>query len=96
MAPAEIQFPGPFEPSVGSDLRAEDLSDQIEVGGTTSFEVEQDFVDYQLFVYLNGLFQGPPNGSEITVTSLSTFSIATMVLPGDSITVIYSPLNKQQ
>tara|TARA_R100001509_G_scaffold150887_1_gene110085 strand:+ start:661 stop:945 length:285 start_codon:yes stop_codon:yes gene_type:complete len=93
--PAEISFPGPFAPSLGSDLKAEDLSSQIQSGGSTIFTVQEDFVSHQLFVYLNGLFQGPPNGTEITVQSLSTFSIATMVLPGDSITVIYSPYNKQ-
>jgi len=94
--PAEISFPGPFEPTVGSDLKAEDLSSQIQSGGTTLFTVQEDFVETQLFVYLNGLFQGPPNGTEITVQSLSTFSIATLVEPGDTITVIYSPFLKQQ
>jgi|TARA_R110000796_G_scaffold245079_1_gene368926 hypothetical protein len=94
--PAEISFPGPFEPAVGSDLKAVDLSSQAtDPDGTSLFTVQEDFVSAQLFVYLNGLFQGPSGGTEISVQSLSTFTIATMVLPGDSLTVIFSPLNKQ-
>jgi len=78
----QIEFAGPFIPLVGSDLKVEDLTSQIQ--------------SERLLVYLNGLFQGPPNGSEITIITSTTFSIATLVLLGDKLTVVYSPLNKQQ
>ena len=91
---SEINFAGPFIPLQGSDLRVQNLSSQIQGGGTTSFTVEAEFQAERLLVYLNGLFQGVPSGGEITITSTTTFSIATSVLLGDNITVIYSPLNK--
>jgi hypothetical protein len=87
----EIQFAGPFIPSVGSDYKVQDLSSQVP--GDT-FTVQEEFQAERLLVYLNGLFQGPPNGTEITVTSTTTFTIATSTLLGDNLTVIYSPLNK--
>ena len=90
----EISFSGPFIPQVGSDYKVQDLSGQIGGSGTTTFTVQEEFQSERLLVYLNGLFQGAPNGSEITVTSTTTFVIATSVLLGDNITVIYSPLNK--
>jgi hypothetical protein len=93
---AEIYFSGPFEGIQGSDLKSEDLTSQIQSGGTDTFTINTEFISSQCFVYLNGLYQGPPNGSDITIISTNTFSIATLVLPGDSITVIYSPLIKQQ
>jgi hypothetical protein len=92
----QIEFAGPFIPLVGSDLRVEDLSSQIQEGGTTTFTVNEEFQSERLLVYLNGLFQGPPNGSEITINTTTTFTIATSVLLGDNLTVVYSPLNKQQ
>lgn len=87
----QIQFAGPFIPSVGSDYEVQDLSNQAP--GTT-FTVQKEFVSEQLLVFLNGLFQGPAGGGEITVTSTTTFTIATSVGLSDNITVIYSPLNK--
>jgi len=92
----QIEFAGPFIPLVGSDLKVEDLTSQIQEGGTTTFTVNEEFQSERLLVYLNGLFQGPPNGSEITIITSTTFSIATLVLLGDKLTVVYSPLNKQQ
>ena len=90
----EISFSGPFLPQVGSDIKVQDLSSQISGGGTTSFTVQEEFQAERLLVYLNGLFQGVPSGGEITITSTTTFTIATSMLLGDNITVIYSPLNK--
>ena len=90
----DILFSGPFEPTVGSDYVVEDLSSQIQEGGTTSFTVSQEFQETRLLVFRNGLFQGPPGGTEITVTSLTTFTIASTPQLGESITVIYSPSTK--
>jgi len=92
--PGEVAFIGPFIPTQGSDLLAEDLSNQIN-GVRVSFTVSEEFQDVRLFVYLNGLFQGPPGGSDITVTSNTTFEISMTPLTGDSLTVIYSPIIKQ-
>jgi len=87
----DITFGGPFEPIQGSDFIQEDLSSQIQVGGTTRFTTTQSFQSTRLIVYLNGLYQGPPGGSEINVIDNETFTIATTVQQGESITVIYSP-----
>jgi len=95
MAPADIAFSGPFIPVQGSDLLSEDLSSQIN-GVTTQFTVSVQFQDVRLFVFLNGLFQGPPNGTDITIDSTTQFTISTLPLVGDSLTVIYSPLIKTQ
>lgn len=91
--PSEIAFSGPFIPLQGSDLESEDLSAQID-GSETTFTVSKQFQEIRIFVFLNGLFQGPAGGDEITVESETTFTIATVPLLGDSLTVIYSPLNK--
>ena len=91
--PAEVAFAGPFIPVQGSDLESEDLSSQIN-GVKVQFTVGREFQATRLFVFLNGLFQGPPNGTEITVNSTTTFTISMTPLTGDSLTVIYSPLNK--
>jgi len=90
----EITFGGPFEPIQGSDFVQEDLSSQIQSGGSTQFTTSQTFQSTRLVVYRNGLYQGPPNGSEINVIDNETFTIATTVQQGESITVIYSPLLK--
>jgi|TARA_R100000231_G_scaffold6976_3_gene9998 hypothetical protein len=92
--PAEIAFAGPFIPIQGSDLKAQDLSSQID-GSKTQFTVQEQFQEIRIFVFLNGLFQGPAGGSEITVNSTTTFTIATVPLSGDSLTVMYSPEIKQ-
>jgi hypothetical protein len=91
--PGQISFGGPFQQLEGSDLKSTDLSSQIN-GSRTTFTISEQFVDTQLFVFLNGLFQGPPNGSEITVNTSTTFTISMTPLPGDSLTVVYSPLIK--
>ena len=90
----EITFGGPFEPIQGSDFVQEDLSSQIQSGGSTQFTTSQTLQSERLVVYRNGLYQGPPNGSEINVVDNETFTIATTVQQGESITVIYSPLSK--
>jgi hypothetical protein len=92
--PATTQWPGPFIPTQGSDLKAEDLTSQIN-GSATQFTISEQFIATQVFVFLNGLFQGPPNGSEITINSSTQFTIATTPLTGDKLAVIYSPLIKQ-
>ena len=90
----DILFSGPFEPSIGSDLQTEDLSAQID-GSTSTFTTSQQFQETRICVFRNGLYQGPPNGSEITVTSLTTFTISSPLMqPGESLTVIYSPFLK--
>lgn len=93
--PAEIAFAGPFIPLQGSDLASQDLSSQID-GSTNSFTVQEQFQSTRIFVFLNGLFQGPPGGSFITVTSSTTFTISEVPQTGDNISVIYSPEIKQQ
>ena len=90
----EITFGGPFEPIQGSDFIQEDLSAQIQPGGTTQFTTSQSFQSTRLVVYYNGLYQGPPGGSEINVIDNETFTIATTVQQGETIMVIYSPLLK--
>ena len=90
----EITFGGPFEPIQGSDFIQEDLSAQIPASGTVQYTTSQAFQPTRLVVYRNGLYQGPPGGSEINVIDNETFTIATTVQQGESITVIYSPLNK--
>jgi len=89
----DIAFAGPFIPVQGSDLVSEDLSSQID-GVTQTFTLTKEFQDVRLFVFLNGLFQGPPNGTEITTVSTTTFTISTTPLVGDNLSVIYSPLIK--
>ncbi len=90
----EITFGGPFEPVQGSDFVQEDLSSQIPASGTVQYTTSQEFQSTRLIVYRNGLYQGPPGGSEINVIDNETFTIATTVQQGESITVIYSPLLK--
>ena len=90
----EIIFGGPFEPVQGSDFVQEDLSSQIPASGTVQYTTSQEFQSTRLIVYRNGLYQGPPGGSEINVIDNETFTIATTVQQGESITVIYSPLLK--
>ena len=87
----DIAFGGPFEPVQGSDFIQEDLSSQVQIGGSTQFTTSQSFQTNRLIVYLNGLYQGPPGGSEINVLDNVTFTIATTVQQGESIMVIYSP-----
>ncbi len=89
----EVAFAGPFIPVQGSDLLSEDLSSQID-NSKVQFIVSEEFQSNRLFVFLNGLFQGPPNGTDITIISTTSFSISMTPLTGDSLTVIYSPLNK--
>ena len=67
------------------------LSSQVQIGGSTQFTTSQSFQTNRLIVYLNGLYQGPPGGSEINVLDNVTFTIATTVQQGESIMVIYSP-----
>lgn len=93
--PAEITFAGPFIPLPGSDLVAEDLSSQID-GIAQTFTVSNEFQSIRIFVFLNGLFQGPAGGSFITVNSLTTFTISETPMPGDNLSVIYSPEIKSQ
>ena len=93
--PASNTFVGPFIPIAGSDLKAQDLTSQID-GSKTQFTVQEEFIAERIFVFLNGLFQGPPNGSEITVDSSTTFTIATRPELGDNLAIIYSPFNKTQ
>ena len=88
--PGEVTFIGPFIPTQGSDLISEDLSNQID-GTRVLFTTSAEFQDIRLFVFLNGLFQGPAGGSDIQVNSTTTFTISMTPLTGDSITVIYSP-----
>jgi hypothetical protein len=90
----DITFGGPFEPIQGSDFVQEDLSAQIQSGGSTQFTTSTTFQSTRLIVYRNGLYQGPPGGSEITLLNNETFTIATTVQQGESIMVIYSPLIK--
>ena len=92
--PTTIDFGGPFQPIQGSDLQSENLTSQIN-GSNQTFTVSQEFQSTRIFVFLNGLFQGPADGSEITVNTTTTFTISTVPLTGDSITVIYSPFIKQ-
>ena len=89
----DIAFAGPFIPVQGSDLESEDLSSQID-GSRTVFTISQEYQSNRIFVFLNGLYQGPAGGTEISATTTLTFTIATVPLTGDSLTVIYSPLNK--
>ena len=93
--PAEIAFAGPFVPIQGSDLSAEDLTSQID-GSKTQFTVSEQFQSTRIFVFLNGLFQGPAGGSEITVDSTTQFTIATVPQVGDKLSVIFSPEIKTQ
>ena len=90
----EITFGGPFEPIQGSDFIQEDLSAQIPASGTVQYTTSQAFQPTRLIVYRNGLYQGPPGGSEINVIDNETFTIATTVQQGETIMVIYSPLLK--
>tara|TARA_R110000737_G_scaffold171418_1_gene197035 strand:+ start:508 stop:792 length:285 start_codon:yes stop_codon:yes gene_type:complete len=92
--PATIEFGGPFQPIQGSDLKSVDISSQIN-GITNQFTIAEEFITQQCFVFLNGLFQGPPSGAEITINNSTTFTIATLPLSGDSLTVVYSPFIKQ-
>jgi hypothetical protein len=93
--PAEIAFAGPFVPLQGSDLSSEDLTSQID-GSTAQFTVSKQFQSSRIYVFLNGLFQGPPEGSEITVDSTTQFTIATVPQVGDKLSVIFSPEIKTQ
>tara|TARA_R100001591_G_scaffold31739_1_gene42686 strand:- start:6043 stop:6324 length:282 start_codon:yes stop_codon:yes gene_type:complete len=90
---SEIAFGGPFIPIQGSDLESEDLSSQIGANNQT-FTVSKPFQEIRIFVFLNGLFQGPAGGSEITINSTTTFTIATVPQTGDNLSVIFSPLVK--
>ena len=87
----EILFSGPFTPPIGSDFTTEDLSSQIPVGGTTTFTTSVAFQPTRLLVYRNGLFQGPPGGSEISVLTDESFSFTIAMMVGENITVVYSP-----
>tara|TARA_R110000737_G_scaffold191190_1_gene212643 strand:+ start:292 stop:576 length:285 start_codon:yes stop_codon:yes gene_type:complete len=87
----EILFSGPFTPPIGSDFATEDLSSQIPVGGTTTFTTSVAFQPTRLLVYRNGLFQGPPGGSEINVLTNETFSFTIVVAVGENVSVVYSP-----
>ncbi len=91
----DIAFAGPFIPVQGSDLTAEDLSSQID-GSKQVFTLAKEYQSERLFVFLNGLFQGPPGGTEISTTTTTTFTISTVPLEGDNLSVIYSPLIKTQ
>jgi|TARA_R100000149_G_scaffold40919_1_gene15871 hypothetical protein len=91
--PASVNFAGPFVPVQGSDLKAEDLTSQID-GSKVQFTVSEQFQGERLFVFLNGLFQGPSGGTEITVNNATQFTIATTPLTGDNLAVIYSPTIK--
>ena len=93
--PASNTFVGPFIPIAGSDLKAQDLTSQIN-GSRTTFTVQEEFIADRIFVFLNGLFQGPAGGTEITVNSATTFTIATRPELGDNLAIIYSPFNKTQ
>jgi len=90
---SEIAFGGPFIPVQGSDLESEDLSSQIG-SNNQIFTVSKPFQEIRIFVFLNGLYQGPPGGSEITINSTTTFTIATVPQTGDNLSVIFSPLVK--
>jgi|TARA_R100001086_G_scaffold243319_1_gene172020 hypothetical protein len=90
---SEVAFGGPFIPIQGSDLESQDLSNQIG-GDNQTFTVSKPFQEIRIFVFLNGLFQGPPGGSEITINSTTTFTIATVPQTGDNLSVIFSPLVK--
>ena len=87
----EILFPGPFIPAIGSDFIQEDLSSQVQIGGTSTFTTSQSFQPTRLLVYRNGLYQGVPGGSEINVLTDETFSFTIVVAVGENITVVYSP-----
>jgi len=91
----DIAFAGPFIPVQGSDLESEDLSSQIN-GTLQVFTLSKEYQSERLFVFLNGLFQGPPDGTEITTNTTTTFTISTVPLVGDNLSVIYSPLIKTQ
>lgn len=90
---SEIAFGGPFIPIQGSDLESQDLSSQIGANNQV-FTVSKPFQEIRIFVFLNGLYQGPPGGSEITINSTTTFTIATVPQTGDNLSVIFSPLVK--
>ena len=90
---SEIAFGGPFIPIQGSDLESQDLSEQIGSNNQV-FTVSKPFQEIRIFVFLNGLYQGPPGGSEITINSTTTFTIATVPQTGDNLSVIFSPLVK--
>lgn len=87
---ANIQWSGPFVPINGSNLISEDLTSQVD-GITSTFSTSEAFQSVRLFVFLNGLFQGPPNGTEVTINSTISFTLSTTPQVGDILTVIYSP-----
>ena len=92
--PAETSFVGPFIPLQGSDLKSQDLTSQIN-GVTATFTVQESFQSIRIFVFLNGLFQGPAGGTFITVNSSTKFTISEVPQTGDNLAVIYSPEIKQ-
>jgi len=89
----DINWQGPFIPLQGSDLLALDLTSQVD-GVTSTFVTTVAFQTNRIFVFWNGLFQGPPGGIEVTVNSNYSFSLSTAPLVGDKIFIIYSPLYK--
>ena len=91
--PAETSFVGPFIPIQGSDLLSQDLSSQIN-GVISTFTVQESFQSIRIFVFLNGLFQGPAGGTFIQINSSTTFTISEVPQTGDNLSVIYSPAIK--
>jgi hypothetical protein len=70
-------------------LVEEDLSSQVD-GSETIFSPSRAFVSGKFFVYLNGILQR--NGTEVSSSDGTSFTLQTAPLSGDVLVVIFQPI----
>jgi|TARA_R100000479_G_scaffold52582_1_gene24982 hypothetical protein len=85
-----IDYSNVFQPkdAIGSDLKQQDVSSQIN-GSNQTFTISEDFSSTQCFVFWNGLYQRI--GVEITVASSTTFTTEFVAAGSDTLVVVYKP-----
>lgn len=85
-----IDYSNVFKPkdAIGSDLKQEDVSSQID-GATQTFTISEAFSASQCFVFWNGLYQRI--GVEITIASSTTFTTEFVAESSDTLVVVFKP-----
>lgn len=85
---SRISYPSPYiitNDTIGSDLKYENLSSQID-GATSTFNLSEAADVERVFVYYNGLLINP----DVTSTTETSFTLDFTPSSPDSIQVIYS------
>ena len=85
---SRVSYPSPYiitKDTIGSDLRWEDVSSQID-GITASFTLSEPADEEKIFVYYNGLIVNP----DIIARSETSFTVDFIPASPDNVKVIYS------